>query len=51
MIPAEEDSTIYMTIPPSALENHDVTGELNAAIKENANLKKEIRKLNKLKID
>ena len=50
MIPAEEDSTIY-TIPPSALGNHDASGELNAAIKENANLKKEIRKLNKLKVD
>ena len=49
MIPAEEDSKI--TIPPSALGNHDASGELYAAIKENANLKKEIRKINKLKTE
>ena len=39
------------TIPPSALENHEVNAELALAIKENANLKKEIKKLNKLKAD
>ena len=39
------------TIPPSALGNHEVNAELALAIKENANLKKEIKKLNKLKAD
>ena len=39
------------TIPPSALGNHEANAELALAIKENANLKKEIKKLNKSKAD